>query len=159
MSHRLIAAHTPDVCWVGAGWERMDGRQIQLSGVDMQVIPGTETREAVEASHLTNSALADVFWEYREFNLRGRTEYVIFLHLVGGRGMNYGVIGLPPWYSVWQDLAERGLRQREEQFFVRISGNRPLPEIISSEPIRRFLVQFESEAFAGGLHATQRKFQ
>ena len=161
MSHRLIAAHTPDVCWVGAGWERMEARQIQLSGVNMQLTPGvgTETREELVATHLRNLALTDFYWEYREFNLRGRMEYVIFLHLVGGRAMNYGVIGLPPWYSVLQDLAERGLRQREEQFFVRISGNRPLPEIISSEPIRRFLVQFESEAFAGGLHATQTKFQ
>ena len=149
MSHRLIAGHTPDVCWVGAGWERVEARQTSLreSGIRMG---------AAAASPVDRLTLAGTPWEYRKFTVPGRTEDVIFLHLVGGRAMSYGVHGAPPWYSVLQDIWARGLRQREEQFFVRISGNRPLPELLATEPVRLFLQQFEQEAIASGQRASKR---
>jgi hypothetical protein len=147
MSHRLIAVHTPDVCWVSAGWERVEGYQTQLMtrGVqfgDQRLYKGA-TLDSAKALDLL--AVDRLPWEYREFRLADRTEYVVFLHLVGGRALGYGVEGGAPWYSVIGDLFERGFRQREEQFFVRISGNRPLPEILATEPVRLFLQQFERE--------------
>lgn len=150
MSHRLIAVHTPDVCWAGAGWERIEARQMPLSAADGgRGLPGEATK-TVLSSTLKELMLAGMSWEYREFTLSGRTEYVVFLHLVGGRAMNYGVQGVPPWYSALGDLLARGLRQREEQFFVRISGNRPLPEVLATEPVRQFLQKFEREALLSG---------
>lgn len=147
MSHRLIAVHTPDVCWAGAGWERIEARQMTLSAAKGGSGASGQATDTGRTLPLQQSKLAVMSWEYREFTLSGRTEYVVFLHLVGGRAMNYGVRGVPPWYSVLGDLLARGLRQREEQFFVRISGNRPLSEVLVSEPVRQFLHQFERDAF------------
>lgn len=31
MSHRLVAGHTPDVCWVGAGWRIVEAKSMELS--------------------------------------------------------------------------------------------------------------------------------
>lgn len=148
MSHRLIAVHTPDVCWLGAGWERMEGYQTRL---DLLVGQWRNTRAAQRPELKMTEPLdlqpVDRFlWEYRKFRLAERTEYVVFLHLVGGRALGYGVEGVPPWHSVIGDLLERGLRQREEQFFVRISGNRPLPELLATEPVLQFLQKFAREA-------------
>jgi len=155
MSHRLIAGHTPDVCWVGAGWERVEARQTSLRESGIRVGAGLPRQggEAAAAAPVERLALAGTPWEYRKFTVPGRTEDVVFLHLVGGRAMSYGVQGAPPWYSMFLDLAARGLRQREEQFFVRISGNRPLAELLVTEPVRLFLQQFEQEALASGQRA------
>jgi hypothetical protein len=152
MSHRLIAAHTPDVCWVGAGWERVEARQTQLweSGMRVGVGSPAPVVDAALAAPVERLTVAGAPWEFRKFTLPGRIEYVVFLHLVGGQAINYGVHGAPPWYSFLVDLFARGLRQREEQFFVRISGNRPLSELLATEPVRLFLLQFEQEALTGG---------
>ena len=160
MSQRLIAVHTPDVCWVGAGWERMEGYQTRLVPLGGQ---GRPTRVAQE-SELRPTRVSDLQtvgsfpWEYRKFKLAERTEHVVFLHLVGGRALGYGLEGVPPWYSVIVDLKERGLRQREEQFFVRISGNRPLPELLAAEPVREFLQKFEREALLSGKVSINHRF-
>jgi len=88
MSHRLIAGHKPDVCWVGAGWERVEARQTSLRESGIRVgagLPrqGGEAAAAVPGERLT---LAGTPWEYRKFTVPGRTEDVVFLHLVGGAG-------------------------------------------------------------------------
>jgi hypothetical protein len=152
MSHRLIAVHTPDVCWLGAGWERMEGYQTRLELLvgQWRATRAAQRPELKVTESLNLQPVGRFPWEYRKFRLAERTEYVVFLHLVGGRALGYGVEGVPPWYSVIGDLLDRGLRQREEQFFVRISGNRPLPELLATEPVRQFLQKFEREALLTG---------
>jgi hypothetical protein len=118
MSHRLVAGHTPDVCWVGAGWKP----QVPPKSVDHTV-----------------AASVTLPLEYRVYRLRDRTEHVVFCHIIGGKAMSYGTAGLPPWYAVFSDLITNGLRQREEQFFVRISSNRPWEEFQAAPPVRIFL--------------------
>jgi hypothetical protein len=49
---------------------------------------------------------------------------VVFWHTSGGRSVNYGSAGgVPPWWTVFSDLAEHGLSQRRRQYFVRVSAN------------------------------------
>ena len=80
--------------------------------------------------------------EYRVFQLSGQTEYVVFCQVVGGRALSYGTGGLPPWYGFLSDLWARGFRQREEQFFLRISSNRPLAEFKEAKPVTILLARF-----------------
>ena len=119
MPHRLIAGHTPDVCWVGGGWECLARRT--------ELVPTAAPR-----GHTLTM-------EGRAYSLREQTEYVVFCHLVGGKAVSYDTGREPPWYASIADLFTRGLQQRDEQCFVRISSNRPLPEFISTPPVRLFL--------------------
>jgi hypothetical protein len=81
--------------------------------------------------------------EHRIFQLGGQTEHVVFCHVVGGRALSYGTGGLPPWYGFLSDLWARGFRQREEQFFLRISSNRPMEEFRETEPVTILLGRFQ----------------
>jgi hypothetical protein len=122
MSHRVIAGHTPDVCWVESGWENMPA-------------------VAKSADFVVDGSFFPPL-EHRVFRLRGQSEHVVFLHLVGGRPMNYGTSWKPPWYALFADVLGRGLKQREEQFFLRISSNRPWEEFREAAPVQIFLRRF-----------------
>ncbi len=118
MSHRLIATHTPDVCWVGGGWQRLRS--------DVKYVPVLEKARRLRLEH-------------RIFALRGQTEHVAFCHLVGGTPMTYETGAEPPWYAMFRDLLSKGLRQREEQLFLRISSDRPFEEFKDAPPVKHFL--------------------
>jgi len=107
MAHRDIARHTPDVCWTSAGW-RCEARQTltNVRSAGVQLLP-------IEA---------------RTFSAHGTNEFVWFCHLVGGRQKSYGTGGRPPWYAAITDAISMGLGQREEQFFIRLSGPRPIED-------------------------------
>lgn len=116
MPHRLVAGHTPDVCWVGGGW-----------------IPRETDR--VESTASSGS------WtlEHRIFEMKGQREHVVFCHLVDGVPTTYGTGREPPWYAMFADMFRSGLRQRGEQFFIRISSDRPWGEFKDAAPVRLFL--------------------
>ncbi len=121
MSHRLVAGHSPDVCWVGGGWSLRSTESVVVT---------------------TAAIIGDAMpFEYRVFELNGQAEYVIFCHLLGGEPMTYRTLGRPPWHAMFSDLFTLGLRQREEQFFVRISSNRPFAEFKEALPLQLFLKQ------------------
>jgi hypothetical protein len=156
MSHRLIAGHTPDVCWVGAGWVGRKAESVKLKAESLRLKAESVRLEAeggkleaeglkLKAENLKLSDERGLPMEYREFQLGGQTEYVVFGHVVGGRSMSYGTGDLPPWYGFVADLWARGLRQREEQFFVRISSNRPLAEFQDTPPVRCFIQRLSVE--------------
>ena len=106
MAHRLVATHTPDVCWVAAGWKKKEAR----SGVLFSVAGGDRLPSAEE----------------RLMTLGEREEHVVFWHFLDGQSMSYGTTGLPPWHATITDLFSKKLKQRPEQWFVRISGNQPV---------------------------------
>ena len=83
--------------------------------------------------------------QHRVFKLGDQTEYVVFCHLVNGQIFFYNDGGRPPWYGFIVDLWARGLRQREEQFFIRISSNRQLEEFRDAAPVQYFLHQLSVE--------------
>ncbi len=115
MSHRLVAGHTPDVCWSGSGWRKTQ------SGDTSEVLPALPVGEA------------------RIFEAKDTPEYVWFWHLVGAESKRYGTGFAPPWYSPVTDLFRKGLNQREEQFFIRISSNKPLDTFLANGPLPELL--------------------
>lgn len=149
MSHRLVAGHTPDVCWVGAGWRIERARSVQLSARSSQPsVSGSQVSAfsfqpsaapsnqplATSSQQLATSlpilahspklqALIAQPGEYREMSLNGRTEHVVFWHLLDGVARSYGTAGTPPWHATLTDLVTRNFDQRPEQFFVRISAS------------------------------------
>lgn len=102
MPHRLIATHTPDVCWVGGGWKT----EAAESGVRWTVDGGRALLPC----------------ESREMTLNGNREHVVFWHVANGKSILYGTQGPAPWYAAITDLFSRKLDQRPEQFFVRVSS-------------------------------------
>jgi len=108
MSYRLVAGHTPDICWVGNGWQR------------------TGTAGTAILNRTGGQALPPA--EKRTFELSGRTEHVWFWHLVSARVFSYGTGGMPPWHAIITDLFRRDLDPRGEQFFIRISASAPITE-------------------------------
>jgi hypothetical protein len=119
MSHRLVAVHTPDVCWVGGGWQKTKaGTTPELS---IPVAPSLQP-ELVASTVIPPG-------EDRIFTINGTTEHVWFWHLVGNESKAYGTGTAPPWYATFTDLLSKGLKQREEQFFIRLSSNIPMNEL------------------------------
>ncbi|MCX6936553.1 MAG: exosortase-associated EpsI family protein [Verrucomicrobia bacterium] len=106
MSNRLVASHTPDVCWVGNGWKQEEARTItpKLNAATIQVPSAQE----------------------RVFSINGTKECVWFWHLVGNQNKDYSTQSAPPWYAPFTDMWEKGINQREEQFFIRISSSSPI---------------------------------
>jgi hypothetical protein len=106
MSHRLVAGHTPDVCWVGAGWIRQAAESglVLPGGPGWRLLPG----------------------EQRTMTLGGNTEHVVFWHLLDGQPLSYRTGAEPPWYAIVTDMFSHQLNQRAEQFFIRVSSNEPV---------------------------------
>ncbi len=122
MSHRLVAGHTPDVCWEAGGWKRTH--------------QGTTPRLAQAGSTLVVPTGED-----RIFTAQSTPEYVWFWHVVGDHIKSYGTGYAPKWYAPITDLLRNGLNQREEQFFIRLSANRPLPSFMNSEVLPSLLAK------------------
>ncbi|ATC62587.1 hypothetical protein CMV30_00575 [Nibricoccus aquaticus] len=120
MSHRLIAGHTPDVCWVAAGWTMV-------------------ARGAAESPAVISAREVDLVQrgEYRVFkDPRGTQRYVRFWHLSGGEAVSYDVAGTPPWWAVFSDFKRFGLNQRRSQYFVRVSANVPFADLTGDAGFR-----------------------
>jgi hypothetical protein len=119
MSHRIVASHTPDVCWVANGWVK-------------------EMSETVSGLHLKDgSALAPA--EGRLFSAQGQPEYVWFWHVVGANVKSYATGFRPPWYAPLTDILAKGINQREEQYFIRISSDKPLDSNVLEAVMRPLL--------------------
>ena len=102
MSHRLVAGHTPDVCWVQAGWKREEAHPYVC------VLDGGQLKPA----------------QFRVFlEPRGVRREVLFWHLAGDELVDYSSAGSPPWWAALSDLKRYGLEQRRSQYFVRLATN------------------------------------
>ena len=112
----LVASHTPDACWPGAGWTP---------------ILGGETRaELPLASGRLPSA------EQRVFRNGAWTENVWFWHLYGGRPIVYR----DP-YSIGalaRIALKYGFLHNGDQLFVRVSSNRPWEQIAREALVQQF---------------------
>ena len=107
-----VSLHTPDACWPGAGWRPVDSAATRVAPVvDGRPLP------VAEARLFTNSELE---------------QYVWFWHLYDG----VSITQRDP-RSARELLATAwryGFRRSGEQFFVRISSNRPW-NAIGEEPL------------------------
>jgi len=218
MSQRLVAAHTPDVCWVGAGWRIVEARSgegvvkpengnlkpewqrgneaksLELGAgsnskaVSGELLAGNEG-EAVsqergvrskaqgsemnatgstfdvrdihatiagligaQCSKLTANSFACLPAEERVMELNGQTEHVLFWHLVGEEPVSYETQKQPPWYATLGDVMRRGINQRQEQFFIRVSGedlSEARNEIASTEQRKSGVVTYHPMTLLG----------
>jgi hypothetical protein len=118
MSERLVAGHTPDVCWVAAGWTSVSQEPLR--------------------SDLAASAGFPACGQYRIFkDPQGSTRRVVFWHKAGDGFVNYDSEGgVPPWWAVFTELADHGLKPRGSQYFVRISSNVPWEDLARDSDFR-----------------------
>lgn len=109
MPVRMVQAHTPDICWVRNGWEVADSEySVALSADGIPLKPA-------------------------EFRVMTRDpaplQYVYYWHTVGDRIYVNRTIGSWDRWDPIKSLFKFGLKQRREQFFIRLSSNRPFSEI------------------------------
>ncbi|PTY04715.1 hypothetical protein DB347_18590 [Opitutaceae bacterium EW11] len=108
----LVASHTPDACWPGAGWREdpsAHGR-VRLP-FDSGTLPPAE---------------------YRRFELEGYPQHVWFWHFYDGRLVQHEGVGSP---AKLLSLAwHYGFRNDGPQVFIRVSSNRPWDQL-SPQPL------------------------
>ena len=121
----LVASHTPDACWPGAGWT---------------LLPIGQPRAPLVAGSRT---LPEA--EYRLFQTGDYPQHVWFWHLYDGRPISYRDPYSP--LELLRIAWRYGFRHDGDQLFVRVSSNRPWTEI-AREP---FLADFFSRVRPLGL--------
>jgi len=117
-SYRWAGAHTPDTCWVLAGWEcsrREYSIPFQHEGVQFQPA------------------------EYGIYETKIEKQHVYFWHLVGNEAYGYKQQGVPNVFASLIDIRHHGLNLRKEQFFIRLSSNQPLDALQQMEGFAEIL--------------------
>ncbi|MBI2513183.1 MAG: hypothetical protein HYV96_14490 [Opitutae bacterium] len=111
MPTQLVASHTPDRCWVSAGWTCEEMRhQVALGAARVVDAPG----------------------EWRRFaGPDGARLQVQFWQLVGGELYDYGERSnrVPSIWRWWRDAARQALRAPPEQYFIRVTSDRPFEQL------------------------------
>lgn len=119
MPVRQVGSHTPDVCWVLNGWECDAIRNDVLLPFGDGVLKSAELRE---------------------FLFRGNREYVAYWHLINGRVFKaQNRVGMWDRWNMLTDQIRFGLNQKPEQYFVRISSNRPLESLWEDPGVQELL--------------------
>lgn len=124
MSPRLVAGHTPDVCWPASGW-----RRDPALGAEQADLERTIRRLSLATG------------ECRTFVRENRSEHVVFWHRVGERFQSYSTGYAPPWWAPFAEMWRDGLNLRKEQLFVRISSDQPLAEVLARPEVEPLLVE------------------
>ena len=111
MPTQLVASHTPDRCWVSAGWtcEEMK-HEIALAAAQGAKVPG----------------------EWRRFSAPNGTRLQVqFWHLVGGEPYDYGDRSnrVPSVWRWWRDAARQAFRAPPEQYFIRVTSDVPFEQL------------------------------
>ena len=115
----LVASHTPDACWPGAGWT---------------AVPTPDPHTPLVASGRLLPAA-----EHRLFTGAERPQHVWFWHLHDGRPITFQDPYSP--IALLQIALRHGFRRAGDQLFVRISSNRPWDEIIREPILPQFLAR------------------
>lgn len=115
---RKVGVHTPDTCWVQNGWRR-------------------EYREYAQVKDVNGVVLQPC--EYGLFSIRDHYEHVVFWHLVGGKVHSYQQHGMHDLFSPIRDLFSKGLNQKADQYFIRISSNQNINELWNDPGVQELL--------------------
>lgn len=121
----LVASHTPDACWPGSGWTAR---------------PIAEPRAQLAVGERALPAA-----EYRVFAANDQPQHVWFWHLYDRHPIGYRDPRSPG--ELLRIAWRYGFRHAGDQFFVRVSSNRPWNEI-AGEPL---LAEFFARTQALGL--------
>jgi hypothetical protein len=107
LSPRLISIHTPDVCWVVNGWEILSADYEYPITINHQPAWHAQQRLFEAGSKQVNV----LFWHLLDGRLSGYAE--------GPQSTSKSFVG-----NIWRDLRQGA----GEQFFIRISSDRPWSE-------------------------------
>ena len=115
---RMVGVHTPDTCWVQNGWTCTDRESGVLKDVGNGYLkPG----------------------EFGIYQIRDHVQHVLFWHLVGKQVYGYEQQDIHNVFAPLQDMMQFGLNQRQEQYFIRVSSNRPFEEIWNDPGFARLM--------------------
>ena len=132
MSPRLVASHTPDVCWAGNGW-------VRLPEMEKKPDAGGDTEGAQLVRLEARAGLQPA--QFRVFQNSDSVQHLIFWHIHGREGLSYDTEYAPPWWAMFSDLAKNGLAQRKEQWFIRISATVPYPVLWDDPGFQQVITQ------------------
>jgi Protein of unknown function (DUF3485) len=118
------ATHSPDLCWVNAGWTE----ESHDYAYPMQDGAGQPLKIA----------------QHRVFTAGGSRQEVVFWHLMGGRISGYALGPSSRWDArlpiLWSNMVENHFGFiRREQFFIRISTNRKMSDLVA-DPLWREII-------------------
>jgi exosortase len=118
-----VASHTPDACWPGAGWTPR---------------PLVDAQQAPSLPGLKISA-----GERRLFqNPEGYRQNVWFWHIFDGRVLDYrDPYSVPALLKI---ALQYGFRRQGDQYFIRISSNKPWHELAGEPLVREVLTNLSS---------------
>ena len=106
--YRWAGAHTPDTCWVQAGWICSQREySIPFQHGDTQFKPA----------------------EYGVYETETDRKNVYFWHLVGNQAYSYKQQGAHNIFGALIDVKRHGLDLRKEQFFIRLSSNKTIDQL------------------------------
>lgn len=108
---RMVGVHTPDTCWIINGWKCTQRER----AIPLRLADGTPLKPV----------------EFGTYAIAGNNQHVYFWHLVGGRPHSYVQEGSPSLTTMRAQLTDLrfGLRQKQEQYFVRVASNQPWLEV------------------------------
>lgn len=133
MPVRLVGVHTPDTCWIQNGWTCTK----RESNIERAIV-GENLKPA----------------EYGIYETEHHLQHVLFWHLVGSRVHTYEQQGMHSLTAAWEDIFRYGLNQRQEQFFIRISSNRPFDEFWNDRGFRELMQDIADLGLVEGEDAT-----
>jgi hypothetical protein len=136
MSPRLIAAHTPDVCWMGAGWEDRP---------ELEKRAGVGAYTEAETVALLEARAGLMAGQFRVFKNKNNVQNLLWWHIYGGEIYNYDTHFAAPWYAMFTDLLNHGLNQRSEQWFVRIGSTEPYSALWSDPGFQQVIRQLADD--------------
>lgn len=116
MSSKEVAMHTPDNCWVSAGWAEDLNQETVLSFDGINLSPAQD----------------------RIFSIHGTKRSVVFWHVYGDRVISYGK-RKPSFWDGLKDAARDGLRLRQQQVFIRISSSANMTDVETWDAFRALL--------------------
>jgi len=122
-----LGTHAPDNCWVSSGW-KMDPK-LPKRPFSVQIASSSGSG-GTQLSAL-NSQPSATTWpaEDRVFHAAGNTIYVAYWHLLDGKPLDYTRYGTGKTVGYLMDNLNHYWRGTAEQYFLRISSNRPLDEL------------------------------
>lgn len=102
---RDVRLHTPDTCWVQAGWQ-------EKARNEAYVVP-------------VGGAQSDA-GQYRKYEQRGFTQHVVFWHFMNSQLVQHWRYGQPSPQQVLQAIGGKSDAVKGEQYFLRISSPEPV---------------------------------
>lgn len=127
---RDVEFHTPDRCWIHAGWSRQaHDMHYQLGGASAGLKAG----------------------QWRVFDAPGTpAQEVVFWHVVDGEVDNYSDLQGPSDWEILGSLFSYGVKMKREQYFIRVSSAEPMSQLMQDAFFRSVMDALKSLGLSAG---------